>query len=215
MLNLSNLFKISSSLEGDTMEDKKDFKKQRTKSYFLNATKEIIVHEGVENVTVRKVADITGYSYATLYNYFADLNELLWDVKHHMIKHDLVESISRKLPKKLLDFKDIKKLFKVYVEYYLENPNVFKFFYFYQLSRPENKDKDFESEPDFNAMQKQTFQSFVADGTLHEKDVEVVGKIFIYAMHGMLMLYFSNQDNLTEHDIYDDLDKMVDYLLKK
>ncbi|KUO60919.1 MAG: hypothetical protein APF84_13935 [Gracilibacter sp. BRH_c7a] len=197
------------------MEDKKDFKKQRTKSYFLNATKEIIVHEGVENVTVRKVADITGYSYATLYNYFADLNELLWDVKHHMIKHDLVESISRKLPKKLLDFKDIKKLFKVYVEYYLENPNVFKFFYFYQLSRPENKDKDFESEPDFNAMQKQTFQSFVADGTLHEKDVEVVGKIFIYAMHGMLMLYFSNQDNLTEHDIYDDLDKMVDYLLKK
>lgn len=197
------------------MDDKKDFKKQRTKSYFLNATKEIIIYEGVENVTVRKVADMTGYSYATLYNYFADLNELLWDVKHHMIKHDLVESISRKLPKKLLDLKGIKKLFKVYVEYYLENPNVFKFFYFYQLNKPDNKNKDIESEPDFNAMQKQTFQSFVLDGTLHEKDVDVVGKIFIYAMHGMLMLYFSNQDNLTEHDIYKDLDKMVDYLLTK
>ncbi|MFZ5945969.1 MAG: TetR/AcrR family transcriptional regulator [Bacillota bacterium] len=195
------------------MDDKKDFKKQRIKSYFLDATKEIIVNEGVENVTVRKVADITGYSYPTLYNYFTDLNELLWDVKRHMIKHDLVEVISRRLPKKLLDIKDIKKLFKVYIEYYLQNPNIFKFFYFYQLNRPDNRNKDTESEMDFDAMHKQTFQGFVADGTLQEKDVEAVSKIFIFAMHGMLMLYFSNEDNLTEHNVYEDLDKMVDYLL--
>lgn len=38
--------------------------------YFVDATAEIIEEEGVENVTIRKVADRAGYNSATIYNYF-------------------------------------------------------------------------------------------------------------------------------------------------
>lgn len=46
--------------------------------YFIDAANQIIENEGIESVTIRKVADIAGYNSATLYNYFNDLNHLLF-----------------------------------------------------------------------------------------------------------------------------------------
>lgn len=194
------------------IQDKQELKKQRIKTYFLEAAKEIITTEGVENVSVRKVADMAGYSYATIYNYFADVNELLWDVKIVMIK-DLVGFIQKKMEQSVYNVDGIKKLFKTYIAYYLKNPNIFKFFYFHQLSKPVKNPEEIEKEPNYDDMWKETFKGFVLEGTLDEKDIEVISKIFIYAIHGMLTLNVSYNDDLTEEKVYQDLEKMVDYLL--
>jgi len=63
-------------------------------------------------------------------------------------------------------------------------------------------------------MWKETFRGFVLEGKLHETEIEVVAKLFIYGMHGMLTLCLSNNGELTEEIVYQDLGKMVDYLLK-
>ena len=44
---------------------------------FVNAASEIMDEEGVENLTLRKVAQRAGYNSATLYNYFKDLDHLI------------------------------------------------------------------------------------------------------------------------------------------
>lgn len=46
--------------------------------YFIEASLEIIETEGIEGVTIRKVADLAGYNSATLYNYFENLEHLLF-----------------------------------------------------------------------------------------------------------------------------------------
>lgn len=46
--------------------------------YFIEATHQIIEKEGIDHVTIRKVADIAGYNSATLYNYFEDLDHLIF-----------------------------------------------------------------------------------------------------------------------------------------
>ncbi|WP_026478330.1 TetR/AcrR family transcriptional regulator [Alkaliphilus transvaalensis] len=58
--------------------DKKEIQKRRMMSYFIEATNQIIEDEGIEAVTIRKVADIAGYNSATLYNYFSDLEHLVF-----------------------------------------------------------------------------------------------------------------------------------------
>jgi AcrR family transcriptional regulator len=196
------------------LDDKQSFKRKRIKMYFLEAAKEIIIKEGVENVSVRKVADIAGYSYATIYNYFVDLNELLWDVKGMMIK-DIAEIIQKKMPESFDDIDSIKRLFRIYIAYYLENPNVFKFFYFNQLNEPNKKTEEVETELNFDEMWKETFKAFVLNGTLNEKDIEVISKIFIYTVHGMLTLFFSKNGYMSEESVHKDLDKMVEYLLRE
>ena len=45
-------------------------------SYFINATIELMEKEGIENLTIRKVAEQAKYNSATLYHYFSNLDEL-------------------------------------------------------------------------------------------------------------------------------------------
>ena len=62
------------------MEKKKNNKqiqRDRVKKYFLDASVQIIKEEGLENLTTKKIGDKAGYSYATIYNYFENFNELI------------------------------------------------------------------------------------------------------------------------------------------
>jgi AcrR family transcriptional regulator len=56
----------------------KEIQRIRMMVYFIEATAEIIEKEGIENVTIRKVADIAGYNSATIYNYFGELSHLVF-----------------------------------------------------------------------------------------------------------------------------------------
>lgn len=197
---------------GDTTSAKQELKRKRTRMYFLEAAKEMITTEGVQSVTVRKVAVSAGYSYPTLYSYFEDLNELLWETRQYMI-HALVDILRQKMRGPIHDTEDMKKVFRTYMEYYLTNPNVFHFFYLFPLQEP--NEQPYDVGPDFSAMWGEALKSFVVSGRLKVKDIEAVAKITIYAIHGMLTLRFSNNGDLNvDANLYRDLDKMVDYLLK-
>lgn len=196
------------------MNNKQSIKKHRIKMYFLEAAKNIIIEEGVENVSVRKVADIAGYSYATLYNYFTDLNDLLWEVKVIMI-NNLVELLQSKMEQSLYDIEGIKKMFSMYISYYYENPNIFKFFFFHQQIKPSKVPGESVAEPNYTEMWQETFKGLIHEGKIYQKDLEVVAKTLIYAIHGMLTLSFSKNGNLTEANVYKDIEEMVDYILNK
>jgi AcrR family transcriptional regulator len=53
-------------------------------SYFIEAATQIIDEEGLNGLTIRKVADIAGYNSATMYNYFENLDHLIFfaQLKH-------------------------------------------------------------------------------------------------------------------------------------
>ncbi len=53
-------------------------KQQRIIKYFIDAANEIIMQEGLSAVTIRKAADLAGYTSATLYNYFDNLQHLVF-----------------------------------------------------------------------------------------------------------------------------------------
>lgn len=57
--------------------DRKEVKKERTRRYFLDAAKDIIRSEGVAGLTTKKIGEKAAYSNASLYNYFANFNELV------------------------------------------------------------------------------------------------------------------------------------------
>ena len=55
---------------------KKKRQRERTTRIFIESAAEIIRTEGIEALTIRKVADIAAYNSATLYNYFDNLEHL-------------------------------------------------------------------------------------------------------------------------------------------
>ncbi|MDW7672967.1 MAG: TetR/AcrR family transcriptional regulator [Bacillota bacterium] len=58
--------------------DKKKIQKRRMMSYFIEAADKVIEDEGLDSVTIRKVADLAGYNSATLYNYFENIEHLIF-----------------------------------------------------------------------------------------------------------------------------------------
>lgn len=66
---------------------KKQIQMSRMWKYFVEATAEIIEEEGLENVTIRKVADKAGYNSATIYNYFSEISHLIFFASMKFLKN--------------------------------------------------------------------------------------------------------------------------------
>jgi AcrR family transcriptional regulator len=64
----------------------KEIQTMRIMTYFIDATVQIIEEEGIQNVTIRKVADLAGYNSATIYNYFGELSHLIFFASMKFLK---------------------------------------------------------------------------------------------------------------------------------
>ena len=60
------------------MNNRTLLRQRRIINYFIDAADEMIRQEGIDAVTIRKVADKAGYTSATLYNYFENLTHLIF-----------------------------------------------------------------------------------------------------------------------------------------
>ena len=181
-------------------------KNELVRNGFIQAAKELILREGVEAVSVRKIAQATGYSYATIYHYFSDLNALLLSVKEQM-----VDDVSAHLMS--VDFapfqtvSDLQRVNRAYAQYYLDKPHVYHFFYSYRFENAAAPNYDLKFQDGWFL----AYDEFVKNGLLRKEDIPTVAKTVIYAIHGLLALYFSS-NGLTQDSLYHDLDDIADYL---
>jgi AcrR family transcriptional regulator len=195
-----------------TSDEKKQLKRDRIRDYFLNAAKEIILEDGVESITVRSVADKAGYSYATLYNYFEDLNSLLWHTKYSLI-NDVFAWMKEAVTGLPENISGLKKTYEVYMSYYFEHPSVFNFFYNHKVSPPQSIAE--ATELDFDKAMRETFKGLVLACKLREEDVPVAYRLLVYVVHGLLMLHFSGNADSTPEMAVGEMSMMIDFIFNR
>lgn len=184
-------------------------KNELVRNGFIQAAKEIVLQEGVEGVSVRKVAQATGYSYATIYHYFADLNALLLSVKEKMVDDVAAHfSVGGSAPFYSVD--DLKRSNHAYAQYYLDRPNVYHFFYSYRFEHAPAPDYDTKFQNGWIT----SYQTFVENGLLQPQDIVLTAKTVIYVVQGLLALYFSS-NGLTKEKLFQDMDDIADYLFRE
>jgi AcrR family transcriptional regulator len=190
-----------------------NIKTERVKDYFIEAAKKIILAEGVEAVSVRKVAEEAGYTFATIYNHFKNADELLWYTRNRMIM-DIYEQLQPENDDVITNIDGIKKVFRTYVDYYVERPNVFRFFYFTHLDKSENTSVNAMDQIDPQAQFVASMQFLIGTGKFSMERITHILKTTIYAIHGLLTLYISDNDDLTRDGLYKELDDTIEGLLK-
>lgn len=98
------------------------------RGYFIEATREMLKGEGLKSLNVRAVSERAGYSFATLYNYFKDLNELIFICVNDFMdeceayineQHGTEKPGAERLGNKML----------AYVRYFTQYPGIFELFF--------------------------------------------------------------------------------------
>lgn len=192
----------------------KQTKKERTQKEIIEVAKGIIHEKGHEAITVRYLAEVTGYSYTNLYYYFKDMNAFLWTLRLEMIEDMIAELTSVSITKED-PVEEILSAFFCYTDYFFKHPNVFRFFYFYPFVPPEGDDSYRKLEERFNGIWHTSFSRLVQDGVIQLSDVEIVAKTMIYALQGMIMLSFSSNGTSNQDDIRAELLRILNYLFNK
>ncbi len=116
----------------------KEIQEKRMKGYFIHATKEILKAEGIQSLSVRNIADKAGYSYATLYNYFKDVNELLFYCIVDF-QEECKLFVEENTNKGTEGIDSLKATVVAYMRYFIEYPGIFDLFFIVKMDNMGNK----------------------------------------------------------------------------
>lgn len=164
---------------------KNPIQEERIRSYFLVAAKEILMSEGISALSVRNVAKRAGYSYATLYNYFNGLPDLI----SHCIadfQRDCADFISAKSYQTNAPTQHIKGICRSYIDYLVQYPSLFNLFYL----EPLNIHGVHKSAPLFlDDLCSGAFSTWIKTGEITPEQAEIIKNRLRNTLTGALLLY--------------------------
>ena len=111
----------------------KEIQEQRMRGYFIDAAKNILKSEGLRSVSVRSIADKAGYSYATMYNYFKDVKELIF-ICVKDFQEECAEVIAAETRMSPRGVEKLKAITKSYMKYFVQYPGIFELFFLELIS---------------------------------------------------------------------------------
>jgi len=189
-------------------------KRSSAKELYLHAAEQIICQQGYQSVTVRRLSELTGYSYPTLYHYFTDLDDLFWAVRNRMISQ-MLEDLTIPADQIYQGAAGLKNALRLYAGYYLQNPNIFHFFYYHSFAVKTKPDASENGQPNLAAQWQSAFAGLIASGEISESDIPILSRLLIYSVHGMISLCFSNNGHLNSENLLMELDLLIDFLINR
>ena len=103
---------------------RKNLQRSRIISYLVTATEQLIRDEGIQQVTSRKIGMAAGYSSATIYTYFVDVDELILFASVGYLR-DYVRTLSTLDLKSLNARERYERVTRRFTETMFRNPEIF------------------------------------------------------------------------------------------
>ena len=122
------------------ISERKEREKQVMRKNIIDAAMHMFTHEGYENASIRKIADKIEYSPATIYLYYKDKDELLYDVQAECFKK-LVDAF-KKEANSAEPLTRLHQISAAYIKFGLENPEMYDLMFI--MKSPMNNLKDLE-----------------------------------------------------------------------
>lgn len=179
---------------------------------FVNATKKLIEEGGIENVTARRVAQLTGYNVATAYKYFNNLNHIIFfaSMKYY---NDYIHNLPiyiKETNSSLVNYLEIWRCFSIHA---FNNPKIFKSLFLDQNphSVQDTMKQYYELYPDeFRELPQVLLPMLskdcivdrdiailkvcVDDGYILKEDLEMLSRSIVIFFEGLLMKVTNNID---------------------
>ena len=188
---------------------------KRMKEYFIEATKEILRGEGLRAVSVRNIAEKAGYSYATLYNYFSDIKELIFECVRDF-SSDCEEFIQKKTKNTPQGVERIKEISKAYSQYFIQYPGIFELFFIEKTSDIAGKQPTLTLINSFFAKQCEADLDYaVRSGQVNAEVSEQMIETLSNATIGILLNYVFRRQPSNYKAYTKSLKNQIDFILER
>jgi len=175
------------------MVTNKAIQEQRMKGYFIQATKDILKGEGLKGVSVRNVAQQAGYSYSTIYNYFKDVNDLVF-VCISDFQQECASFVADQAQSSAPGIDRLKRLVVGYVNFFVEYPGLFELFYLAKVGDFGHKEATINViNSSLDAICEKEWNYCIARGMVKAADVERLKSQLRYMVIGLLLLYLNRR----------------------
>ncbi|MDQ0595049.1 AcrR family transcriptional regulator [Chryseobacterium ginsenosidimutans] len=106
-----------------SISERKQKDKEALKLLILNGAKKLFIEKGIDQTTIRNIADEIDYSIGTVYVYFKDKNAILHDL--HSIGFQELGGYFKELSEEQDPMKRLRKMGFVYMKFAMENTEMY------------------------------------------------------------------------------------------
>jgi len=183
------------------------------RAYFIESTKGLLRSEGLKSVNVRSVAENAGYSYATLYNYFKDLNELIFEcVKDFQGECETL--ITAKTGQLEHGKGKIAIIVQEYITYFTEYPGIFELFFTERMTNMGKQKSTSELIYTFlDRLCDEEWTFCIYHGQLTTEEVVGKKKQLRYAVMGLLLFYLHRMQPDSYADFSAEVNEQVNKII--
>ncbi len=175
------------------MVSNKQIQEQRIRGYFIQATKDILKGEGLKGVSVRNIAQQAGYSYSTIYNYFKDVNDLVFLCISDFQK-ECEAFVSEQTNGKPQGMERLNATVISYVNYFVEYPGIFDLFYLAKVGDFGHKAATIDLiNGSLDTVCEKEWNYCASRGLVKVEEVERLKAQLRYTVIGMLLLYLNRR----------------------
>jgi len=174
--------------------ERKEKQKQDIRKAILDASMKLFTEQGYDSVSIRKIADLIEYSPTTVYLYFKDKNEILFNL--HEIGFQKMAEYNIELWTIKNPLVRLHKMGENYIRFGLENPECYNLMFVLQapmeaLNGMENC--DWRSGDQALGRLKETLQECIDKNLIEKADVDSMAMAIWGMVHGMVSLAVSKR----------------------
>lgn len=194
----------------------KELKRLRVRRHFLDAAKTLILTDGLDQLSTKRIGEMAGYSYATIYNYFENYNELVCEAVE-----ELALECGEFVTESLADFprgavKDrVLELARLMVLWNTENVNRYypflstqvDFSYFFA------RDGEHFFHPAYRLLLEELSRLDLETLEMSQEDLATLTDILAYVFHSKLHFFIRYGVPRTQVELLDEVCREVSFLL--
>ena len=209
-------------------------KKRRVMIYFIEAARQVLISDGIEGLSIRRIADIAGYNSATLYNYFDDLNHLMLYASMSYLR-DYVLALSHRITPAMNALECYRTVYETFDSYAFKSPEIFYNMFFgpRHARLSEVAEQYYEFFPEELAKQTAAVRKMLTQGNMYLRDYPMVEELvkegFIKAENAEQLavivprlnqtylhefIQTKNENNVNPEEFHGRFMEAFDYLLK-
>ncbi len=176
------------------ISERKEKQKLEIRKAILDASMKLFVEQGFENVSIRKIADLIEYSPTTVYLYFKDKNEILFNL------HEIGFQKMAEYNADLLTIKNplvrLHKMGEHYMQFGLEHPAFYDLMFILQAPMEALQGMDnceWKCGDEALGKLKNTIRECMDKNLIEKGDVDAIAMAIWGMVHGMVSLAIRNR----------------------